>query len=72
MSSTCTAWTLLNRDPSIQYKAPPDMDKFNLYSLDLMVLELSVQYKGPPDMEKFNLYSVDLVVQDPSMTCSNL
>ena len=37
ISSTCTAWTSFYRAPSIQYKAPEDMDKFNLYSLDLIV-----------------------------------
>ena len=51
----CTTWTSLYRDPSVQYKVPPDMDKFNLYNLDFIVQDLSVQYKVPPDMDKFNL-----------------
>ena len=47
ISSTCTAWTSLYRDPSIQYKDPPDMDKFNLYSLDLVVQGPSVYSTRP-------------------------
>ena len=46
-SSTCTAWTSLYRDPSVQYKAPPDMDKFNLYSLDLVVQGPLYKVQGP-------------------------
>ena len=52
----------------MQYRAPPDMDKFNLYGLDVMVQDSSVQYKGPTGMNKFSLYSVDLIVQGPLYT----
>ena len=47
ISSACTAWTSLYRDSSVQYKAPQDMDKFNLYSLDLIVQGPLCTVQGP-------------------------
>ena len=36
-TSTCTVWTSLYMDHSIQYKGPPDMDKFTCTVWDLVV-----------------------------------
>ena len=46
-SSICTTWISLYRDPSVLYKVPPHMDKFNLYNLDLIVQGPLCTVQGP-------------------------
>ena len=43
------------------------MNKFSLYSMDLIVQGPHYTVQRPPDMDKFNLYSMDLMLQDSSV-----
>ena len=65
ISSTCTAWTSPYWDPSVQYKAPPDMDKFNLTAWISGFRTHLYSTRAPPDMDKFSLYSVDFTILGP-------
>ena len=82
ISSACTAWTSLYRDPSVQYKAPPDMDNFNLYSVDFTILGPLCAVQGPsrhgqvqpvqlgPHCTGTNVYSTRPLQTWTSSTCT--